>query len=512
MPLHSVGLLDVLPLQQEDGEAYLQRGVELLAAGRFIEAIEQLERAAALMPADPRARYQLGLALFRGGKPYDAVPQLQAALETATDAGPIQFLLGQALLETGEPAAAHTALEAAAASRPSYPPIDFYRAELCYRMGRVAAARQRFAALAAALPEWTAPRVRSGALALEQDEPAAAVEWFRGVADASPGDAAAWLRLGSALVADEQPYEALAAYRRAAEVAPESVSALIAVAIQLINLDEHDAAIEALDAVLARDPDHGVIRYHRATLIARAGDHQQALAEVDIALEDLRESAAGVGAASPSERPSTGGEDVAPGGDLAAGGEVTAGRRPLAAAMLLRAEQLIAVGRPQEGAAVARDLVDAEPNYPEALFLLGNALLRSGDPAGGELLQRFRKLSDAREHRQLGDQFLLGEKDPRRAASAYERAVEAFPGDAAAWLGLGASQRQGGAPEVALESLRGAREAGADGAEWHREWVLALHAAGRLDEARAAWQEARARGLTLGPEVWAIVHAALEGC
>jgi len=524
------------PFQQEDGENYLQRGVELLAAGRFAEAIEQLERAAALMPADPRARYQLGLALFSGGRPYDAVPQLQAALESTTDAGPIQFLLGQALLETGDLAAARTALAAAAASRPGYPPIDFYRAELCYRMGRVAAARQRFAALAAALPEWTAPRVRSGALALEQDEPAVAVEWFRAVADASPGDPAAWMRLGSALVADEQPYEALAAYRRAAAVAPESVSGLVAVAIQLINLDEHDAAIEALGAVLARDPDHGLIRYHRATLIARAGDHERALAEIDIALEDLRESAANGGTASPDRPASPGGENVArggdpaaggeiaagrgvaaggevtAGGDVTAGGEVAAGRRLLAAAILFRAEQLVAVGRQEEATAVARELVAAEPDYPEALFLLGNTLLRSGDPAGTELLQRFRTLSDAREHRQLGDQYLLREKDPLRAASAYQRAVQAFPGDAAAWLGLAASQRQAGVAEPALESLRRARAAGAGGVEWHRERVLALDAAGRLDEARAAWEEARARGLTLGPRVWAIVHAGLDGC
>ncbi len=48
-----------------------------------------------------------------------------------------------------------------------------------------------------------------------------------------------------------------------------------------------------------------------------------------------------------------------------------------------------------------------------------------------------------------------------------------------------------------------ARAAGAASLEWYREWVLALHAAGRTVEATETWQQVRAAGVILGPRVWA---------
>lgn len=471
---------------QQDGAAYLQRGVDLLAAGRASEAIEQLERAVALLPDDPRTHYQLGLALFSAGRPADAVAPLKAALAAGAEAGPVHFLLGQVLLETGDLAGAGASLETAAASRPAYPPIEFYRAELCYRLGRVPAARQRFAALAAAAPQWPAPLVRSGSLALEQGEAAAAVEWFRTATELTPGEAAPWMRLGAALVEAEQPYEALAAYRRAVTAEPAHLGALVAVAIQLVNLDEPDQAMEALNAVLAANPDDGTIRYHRARMLARAGEADGALVEVETALEDLRS------AVDPT------------GGDRQ-------GARTLADATLFRAELLQRAGREDEAIEVARAVLADQPDNPEALFLLGNARFRR-DRSGAEMLTRFKQLSDAREHRELGDHFLERQNDAARAKAEYELALRANPEDAEAWRGLGAALRRTGAAEDALAALERARATGASGAEWQSEWILALFAAGRDVEARAAWETSRVSGLTLGPEVWALVYEALDGC
>ena len=348
-------------------------------------------------------------------------------------------------------------------------------------------ARQRFAALSAAAPDWTAPLVRSGALALEQDESSDAVRWFNALVEASPGDPVVWMRLATALVADEQADEALAAYRRAVEVRPDYVPALVAVAVQLINLDAHEEAMAALAAVLAVDPDHGLIRYQRAKLIAQAGKYVEALAEIEASLKDLR-GAPRVGASAPE------------------------GDRSLAQAALLRAELLLEVGRDEEALEAARRVIADEPDYPEAFYLLGNALLRRGDRAGEELLRRFRVLSDAREQRQLGDQFRLRDRDPDRAREAYEAALRTLPGDARSLFGLGAIQRQTGDAPGAVETLAAARASGAAGADWHREWVLALFESERTYEARRAWVEAKARGLTLGPAVWARLREPLGAC
>jgi Flp pilus assembly protein TadD len=259
------------------------------------------------------------------------------------------------------------------------------------------------------------------------------------------------------------------------------------VALQLINLDEHDEALAAVDAVLIEDPHHGAIRHQRARLLSMGGEHETALREVDDAIADLRTTAA----------------------EQTRG---AAGVPVLAQATLLRADLLMKLGREAEAVEEVRAVVADEPDYPEALFLLGNALVRRGDRSGTELLQRFRRLSDGREHRQLGDQFLRRNNDPERARAEYEAALQALPDDAGSLLGLGAVQRQTDQVEQAVATLRRARSAGADGVEWHREWVLALHSAGRPEEARQAWREAVRNGLVLGSEVRALMLESVPGC
>jgi len=472
----------VVEAGSQDPEVHLQRGVELLAARRVAEAIEQLETALLQRPRDERIRYHLGRALLMAGRAEEAVDHLRVALEVAAEKGPVHFLLGQVYLETRDFTAARAELDAAEASRPGFLQIEFYDAELCYRIGQVSTAREKFAALVEAVPEWEAALIRAGTLALEQGDAAAAIRSLQAALEISPENPLVWLRLGTALVADDQALEALAAYRKAAEMAPGFPTALNAVAIQLINLDEHEQALEALDAVLANDPDDGVMRYHRANLLSREGQHADALVEIDAALEDLR---APTGASNQSV------DDI----------------HSLAKAIHLRADLLMKLDRREEAVEILRELIASEPDYLEAMFLLGNALARGGDRvAGMELLERFKTLSDAREHRQLGDQFRRLEKDPVRARSEFEDALEILPDDPGSLLGLGAVQRETGEIQQAIESLEKARAAGAGDAEWHREWVLALHQAGRAEEARQAWEAARGQGLTLGPEVWAVMY------
>ena len=472
----------------QDPEMHLQRGVELLASMRVAEAIDQLETALLQRPRDVRIRYHLGRALLMAGRAEEAVEHLQVALEVAPEPGPVHFLLGQVYLETGDFAAAKAELDAAAASRPDFLQIDFYRAELCYRVGQVSSAREKLGALLELVPEWEAALVRAGTLALEQGDVAEAIRLLQAALEISSENPLVWLRLGTALVDNDQANEALAAYRKAVELAPSFPTALNAVAIQLINLDEHEEAMDALDAVLANDPDDGVMRYHRANLMSREGQHAEALAEIDEALEDLR----------------------APG---AASAESATEIHSLAKAIHLRADLLMKLDRREEAVEVLRELVVSEPDYPEALFLLGNALARSGERAEGvEMLARFKTLSDAREHRQLGDQFRTLEKDPVRARAEFEDALEIIPDDPGSLLGLGAVQRETGEIEESLETLARARAAGAGDVEWYREWVLALHTAGREAEARQAWEEARREGFTLGPAVWAVMYDGATLC
>jgi Flp pilus assembly protein TadD len=143
------------------------------------------------------------------------------------------------------------------------------------------------------------------------------------------------------------------------------------------------------------------------------------------------------------------------------------------------------------------------PSNLDGLFVLGTVLLRSGNQEGRDHLRRFQRLSDVREHRELAYDFYRRGRDPDRAAAEFEKALVIEPQDAATLTGLGTVRLAQGNAAAAIELLAQAREAGAASVEWYREWVLALHAAERSDEAAQIWQQVREAGVTLGPRVWA---------
>lgn len=463
----------------------LQRGLQLLESGSAAEAIPHLEAAVAQRADSVEARYHLARALLTAGRPSDAVPHLEAALAAAPDPGPIHFLLAQAQLQLEELEAAGAALTAAAAARPDYPPIDYYRAELCYLLGRVDSARERFVAVAEAAPGWDMPRVRSGMIAMEQDEPEAAISWFRAALALNQNNPTSWMRLAAALVAGGQTDEAIAAYRQAVEVGPRFLPARIALIGQLNSVRDYDGMREALDGLFALEPDHPLGHYQLASLLSAQGENEQALQAVDIAVGGFEAQAAGV---SDDER-----------------------HTYRALSRGLRAQLLMKLGRNEEAEAAARAVIESDPWYPDAWFVLGTLLVRRGDAEGRALLERFKQLSDAREHREQADAALrAGDLD--RAASEYELALAADPDDAASLVGMATILRRRDDADAALELLQRARPSGAQVMAWYRERILALAAAGLTEEMQAAWRTSRARGLDLGPEVWRVTRADIEDC
>jgi len=465
----------------------LQRGLQLLASGQTILAVTELEAAVAQQPESVEARYHLGRALVTAGRAGDAIPHLEFALQGVPDPGPVQFLLAQVWLQLEDLEAAAAALSVAAASRPGYAPIDYYRAELCYRLGRVEAALQGFQAVAELTPGWDMPRVRSGMIALDQGEATAAVEWFRAALALNERNPAVWMRLASALVADGQTEEAVQAYRRAVEVGPRFMPARSALVGQLNGLRDYEGMREALDGVFAIQPDHPLGHYQLASLLSVQGKNEEALAAVDIAVAGFEAQAANAGVGE-SERHTY---------------------RALSRGQ--RAQLLMKLGRNEEAEAEARRVVESDPWYPDAHFVLGTLLMRRRDPEGRARLERFKELSDAREHRELADTNLRND-DLERARSEYALALAADATNSASLLGMATVLRRTGAPAEALEMLDRVQPSGAELTTWYRERILALHAQGRVEEAGAAWQQSRADGVEMGPQVWRLMRADISGC
>ncbi len=471
----------------QDFDTRMQRGLQLLQAGRAQQAIGELEAAVALQPDSVEARYHLGRALMTAGRGRDAVPHLELALQSAAEPGPIHFLLAQVWLQLDELGAAGEALTTAAATRPGYAPIDYYRAELCYRLGRVDTAREGFAQVAELTPGWDMPRVRSGMIALEQEEPATAIEWFRAALALNERNPALWMRLATALVTDGQDEEAIAAYRKAVEVGPRFMPARIALVGQLNAQRDFEAMREALDDVFALQPQQPLGHYQLASLLTSQGENEEALAAVDVAVAGFEAQAADAGV-SDSER-----------------------HTYRALSRGLRAQILMKLGRNDEAEAEARRVVESDPWYPDAHFVLGTLQLRRRDPQGRERLARFKELSDAREHREQADGFLRADDLPR-ARAEYELALAADPNDPGSLIGMATVLRRSDDPAGALELLDRAEPSSALTVTWYRERILALDALGQADEVTATWEQSRARGLDLGPEVWAVTRREIGGC
>lgn len=473
----TAGTLQAAPQERE-------RGVSLIQAGRYADAIAALEAALALDPTDTAARFHLGRALIAFGDPIRAVEELELALVDSADPGAVQFQLGSAYLAQDEYLAAWQALSESVELRPEYRPASYVLSEICYRVGQVDAARTRLAALAEVTPRWPDPEVRASELALEAREPDAAVAWMERAIIVSPTRPGLWTRLGDAHVAAFDYAAAADAYRQATALSPRVLGPRLALAYHFFNVQQFDQAEAELTRALRLSPgDPSVLLPYAETLLylARGEEALTAVEEVLMALA-----------------PAEGG----------GGGRATL----RAGALELHARILIKLGRLDAAEAAARALLASDPRNVQGHFALGTVLQRRGEPEAAEHLRTFKRLSDGREHRELGDEYLRLAGDAIAAAREYELALEIDPTDVGAQVGLGRARLDAGDAARALTALAPLAGQGRGNAQWLTAWILSLEASGRHSEAVAAWDGAQRDRVELGPDVWAIMRRTAGVC
>jgi tetratricopeptide (TPR) repeat protein len=99
--------------QTEAQLAESRRVKELMAAGRFADAVPLCERLVAALPANAGLRLNLAIALHFTGADEKAIPQFETVLKAQPTALPALMLLGASYLRTGQPAKAVPHLEKA---------------------------------------------------------------------------------------------------------------------------------------------------------------------------------------------------------------------------------------------------------------------------------------------------------------------------------------------------------------------------------------------------------------
>ena len=461
------------------------RGVELLQQNQAGEAIAALEAALRLDPDSSATRFHLGRALLALGQLDRAASELQAALPGSADTGAVHYQLGLVRSAEARWADAWSELTLALESRPDLRPAEYQRAEVCYRVGAVTEARRRLSMLADITPRWTGPEVRAAELAAQEGDAVAAAEWLRRAVEIAPDRPGLWQRRGDALAAVFDNDAAEAAYRRAVELAPDVSAGQVALGYHQFNVQRFEAAEATLRTALRMTPGDPAVQLPFAETLLYQGHGEEALA--------VLEEAIGTITAAPTTRQR--GIDSL-----------------LVGALELQAKTLIKLGRLEEAERAARALLAAEPRNVQGHFDLGTILRRRGDPEGAAHLRTFKQLSDGREHRELGDEYLRLAGDAITAAREYRAALQIDPQDLGARVGLARALLASGEVAAALEHLDQAPAEGARGVDWTRTRVLALHASGRIDEAMVAWEGARRTGMELGPSVWAALLEVPGAC
>ena len=208
-----------IELNPEMSEAYLNLGLALLDSDPKA-AIAPLQKAAELLPTQPRAKFALGVANERSGNAAQAVEQYRAAEKLDDHDFETHFALGRTLLNSGHPAEAEPEFRAALALKNDSLPS---------RLG---------------LAKSLAAQKKSDAAAQELDS----------YLKMAPADHTAQIERASLLFDAGKLDEALAALDRAANGQPESLPALKLRANILYQKKQFNDLLPVLQKAIALAP------------------------------------------------------------------------------------------------------------------------------------------------------------------------------------------------------------------------------------------------------------------
>ena len=209
-----------------------QEAKQLMAEGRFADAIPAYEELTRALPTNTGLRLNLALAYHMSGRHRDAVPHFERVLKSDPSSVPALLSLGAAYLELKEPAKAVVALQKVVTLQPTYPPSR--------------------GMLANAL--------------LSLDRAAEAVPHFRKLTTLTPQDPKAWFGLGRA-------YETLArqSFEKIDKTAQGSPEWLALIADTRMERRQYRSAFYFYKKALEKQPEFASIHASVAELYRRSG-------------------------------------------------------------------------------------------------------------------------------------------------------------------------------------------------------------------------------------------------
>jgi len=453
--------------QDEILGAKSQLGKELMAAGRYTDAVQVYDELVKALPNNPGLLVNLGMALHLAGRDREAVPRLEAAFRLQPSSLPAALFLGASNLRLGRPAVAVDPLQKAVRLQP--------------------ANREARSLLVEAL------------LGLERY--AQAEPHLRRLTEQAPSDPGAWFSLG-------KTYQELArdAFGKLLARDPESPFGLALAAEARLKEGQRNAAFRLYRQALERGPNlrgpHAAIAaiYRSAGHVEWAAveeERERVLPKPDCPRETLECSFAGgrhrdvIAAASKSKAPAANYWLARSYNELAAEAfaRLTA-LPPSARSHELSAESYRDGRRYAESAEEWRKAVALEPGEPRLMIELAVTLRLGRDfPAAQQVIEELLRLEpDAPEPNYLLGDVLLAQEHPERAIVFLEKAVRVPPAQPHAHGALGRAYALVGRAAEAIPHLKQALPADADGSLRY-QLARSYQAAGQPEQARAALED-----------------------
>lgn len=189
-----------------------QQARELMAAGKYEEAVPVYQELVRALPGNPRMVLNLGLALHMSGHETEAIVEFEKVLKADPTSLPAHLYLGYAYLDLGQPAQARRPLEEAVRAAPNDTDSRENLASALLALNHYAAAAKQFRNLSERGVQ--SAKVWYG---LGRCYEALSQQWFEKLAKIAPGSAY-WLALAAdARLKDQQLSSAFYLYRRALE-------------------------------------------------------------------------------------------------------------------------------------------------------------------------------------------------------------------------------------------------------------------------------------------------------
>lgn len=439
----ALGSPTTVTAEQAGADPQLGQARRAVVEGRTDEALSLLMRLAGARPESSEVALWLGHAFKQSGDPAAATRQyLRAVQLDETNAGAL-ISLGDMHVESGDLRRALDYYELAIEAAPEFP-LGYRKAagieiQLVLHADAIAHLR-RYVELR---PGDIVARSMMGIEQYLDEDIDGAVATLEAALAIDPDSARVHFGLGMALADRAAEYDrALDHLSRAVKDEPENAMALYLIGKIHASRGDLEAAREALEASLDRDPAQPDAHYRIALVYARLGDretaadHQQRFQELSRARDEAEELERRIGLLKEAAEIAMADEDLQ---RVRTAAEELASLAPEDADVLMvQARMALATGAIQGGLLATERALGLYPDHWEALYLHGVLLGRAG---------RLEESRDSLESAVAGNpqyapalaalgNALMGLGAPEEARAAYESAVMLEPQSAAHYLNL----------------------------------------------------------------------------